>query len=966
MCFCRKCDVAIISRFSFHSILEKLICTIKFRRQLQQGAILTPLGFFTVMGPLNKGKYPWEKRKFQREMKHKLMELGKLIDVKDDINLEQQATQCDALKQVPFFSEPTDAMHEFVAELAMNTSTYWYQPGKVLIQEGDTDCDEMYILLRGSCEVFSCGQFLGRIENDVIGEIGILDLLERRTSTVQCATACQCMKLSRQVMVPILAKYPDARLRLLELARTRLTALSEAINGPEGGSLAIQDICGRLPGCAVGFGPDVDPVGRSASLGTGVPQKAFTGWGVAGCRRSPRVGALPPAFARTPVSEQLVIWQPLCAAVLIFSSYAYIFWKSGRATEARDLRMAKELQLRKLRGQQLVRGPDAGADVEACEAELELLREEEKRERELIGFGTASPTSRRYSLELNSLPQTETSREFMLIMPSMPKKEPPRTESASNEWCESLAVLADASLFAISPIFQDAPIPLVHALSKRLVDKTFQDGEVIMQDGEKFQPQRDFVYFIVKGEVEVWKDGNFINLLKEGETFGEGAALRKHATREATVKAKDDVKCRAACWPRFVVFGFGQGEKGHELVLPPNPGPLRLSGHFSLVLEQALDRFEAGDADLRPHVVHSTEEFLTIHDGYPKAAVHLLVLPRTRVASLAKLTPEHLPMLRRLCGYVAWLLEQLGQQDGVGWTHGLHSVPSLKQLHVHVMTMDFCSPCLKNAKHFCSFLPPFLVSLDEAVRVVSEGGFVERSLQELEEGMKKRRLCCHRCGADFGRSFAELKRHLAVCSATPKPFWPPPTAATASEAAVASASRGYKRALVTARSLLEVLEQHPSELVSEILEEVLSEREEQLRKKLGKHSTLAHKTVDIDFMFFKQLKPCAGVNNDERQYEFRHGNRQPKKQPKKSLRESPSEELSEGATTLMLRGLVRSINLDSFLRLLRNISQGYDLVYLPMGTRRSSNLGLAFVNYEDHASARRAFTALQQEPGESG
>lgn len=37
-----------------------------------------------------------------------------------------------------------------------------------------------------------------------------------------------------------------------------------------------------------------------------------------------------------------------------------------------------------------------------------------------------------------------------------------------------------------------------------------------------------------------------------------------------------------------------------------------------------------------------------------------------------------------------------------GWTHGLHSVPSLKQLHVHVMTLDFNSPCLKNAKHFSS------------------------------------------------------------------------------------------------------------------------------------------------------------------------------------------------------------------------------------------------------------------------
>ncbi|CAE7269149.1 unnamed protein product, partial [Symbiodinium sp. KB8] len=71
---------------------------------------------------------------FQREMKHKLMELGKLIDVKDDINLEQQATQCDALKQLPFFSDNSESMHEFVAELAMNTSTYWYQPGKVLLE----------------------------------------------------------------------------------------------------------------------------------------------------------------------------------------------------------------------------------------------------------------------------------------------------------------------------------------------------------------------------------------------------------------------------------------------------------------------------------------------------------------------------------------------------------------------------------------------------------------------------------------------------------------------------------------------------------------------------------------------------------------------------------------------------------------------------------------------------------------
>eukprot|EP00438_Fugacium_kawagutii_P036411 Skav202206 [mRNA] locus=scaffold5420:4020:4238:- [translate_table: standard] len=35
---------------------------------------------------------------------------------------------------------------------------------------------------------------------------------------------------------------------------------------------------------------------------------------------------------------------------------AFIIWKSNRATESRDRRMTKELELRRLRGAQLVRG----------------------------------------------------------------------------------------------------------------------------------------------------------------------------------------------------------------------------------------------------------------------------------------------------------------------------------------------------------------------------------------------------------------------------------------------------------------------------------------------------------------------------------------------------------------------------------------------------------------------------------
>ncbi|CAE7857839.1 unnamed protein product, partial [Symbiodinium necroappetens] len=118
------------------------------------------------------------------------------------------------------------------------------------------------------------------------------------------------------------------------------------------------------------------------------------------------------------VRDRLLIWQPLIAAVLIFGTYAFIIWKSNRAADARDRRMEKELELRRLRGLQLVRGNAGEDEVEACAAELEQLKLDEKSEREIIGWGTASPTSRRYSLELSSLPQTDVSREYLLMQPA--------------------------------------------------------------------------------------------------------------------------------------------------------------------------------------------------------------------------------------------------------------------------------------------------------------------------------------------------------------------------------------------------------------------------------------------------------------------------------------------------------------------------------------------------------------------
>lgn len=209
-------------------------------------------------------------------------------------------------------------------------------------------------------------------------------------------------------------------------------------------------------------------------------------------------------------------------------------------------------------------------------------------------------------------------------------------------------------------------------------------------------------------------------------------------------------------------------DRGEFPALRPSPGPIKFAGHFTRVLENTLDRVDAGDTGIESYLVHKTDEFVTMYDGYPKAALHLLVLPRQRLNSLADLLPIHLPMLRQLGAYVAWVMEGIAKaRPELQLTHGVHAVPSLHQLHVHVVSQDFCSPSMKNAKHYNSFQPPFLVPLDDITMSLEDGTDVRArfGLAHAKQRMEKRELQCNRCGAEFHRSFAELKRHLATCTA---------------------------------------------------------------------------------------------------------------------------------------------------------------------------------------------------------
>lgn len=220
-------------------------------------------------------------------------------------------------------------------------------------------------------------------------------------------------------------------------------------------------------------------------------------------------------------------------------------------------------------------------------------------------------------------------------------------------------------------------------------------------------------------------------------------------------------------------------------------------------------------------VIYFNDDFVVIHDKYPKATIHTLLLPRDvrfslmhpfdaleDVEFLAKVQKE----VMKLKVLVATELQRrLGthsrsdaareavlngtaepedvnvnviapspsspssssaspMNEGAGakvpglpagrdWAAdvkcGVHAVPSMGHLHIHVLSGDMHSPTLRHRKHYNSFNTPFLVDVAD---FPLPAGDPRRSSKE--EGYMRRDLVCWRCQRNFKNQFKELKEHL--------------------------------------------------------------------------------------------------------------------------------------------------------------------------------------------------------------
>jgi histidine triad (HIT) family protein len=85
--------------------------------------------------------------------------------------------------------------------------------------------------------------------------------------------------------------------------------------------------------------------------------------------------------------------------------------------------------------------------------------------------------------------------------------------------------------------------------------------------------------------------------------------------------------------------------------------------------------------------VHEDDHLLAFHDIHPWAPVHILVIPKTHIVSMAEVGDEHAELLGRMMAVTPRLMRELGVTNG--FRHvintGRDGMQEVMHLHLHVM-----------------------------------------------------------------------------------------------------------------------------------------------------------------------------------------------------------------------------------------------------------------------------------------
>ncbi|EXJ84119.1 hypothetical protein A1O3_04786 [Capronia epimyces CBS 606.96] len=190
-------------------------------------------------------------------------------------------------------------------------------------------------------------------------------------------------------------------------------------------------------------------------------------------------------------------------------------------------------------------------------------------------------------------------------------------------------------------------------------------------------------------------------------------------------------------------------------------------------------------------VIQHTERTVLVQDAFPKATVHLLLLPRdsskwnlnprdafddhkfvdmvrSEAAAAVRLAASELS--RVISPYSESCRARIAAMEGDDppdvlpagrdftkeFKVGIHAHPSMSHLHVHIISRDMHSARLKHQKHYNSFNTDFFIPLEDFPLAKDD---IRRNTSYQNANLKKD-YKCWRCGKVFGNKFKQLKEHL--------------------------------------------------------------------------------------------------------------------------------------------------------------------------------------------------------------
>eukprot|EP01084_Bolivina_argentea_P123297 218502_1 len=168
-------------------------------------------------------------------------------------------------------------------------------------------------------------------------------------------------------------------------------------------------------------------------------------------------------------------------------------------------------------------------------------------------------------------------------------------------------------------------------------------------------------------------------------------------------------------------------------------------------------------------IFYEDNDFIVIYDRFFKAKIHLLIMPKIKFQSIYELNPlnnYHIKMIERIIQIAEWIKNDILKRNKniINIKYGFHAVPTLNQMHCHLISGDMDSQHMKKTKHYNSFNTQYFVPANILLKTlkIDKRKFTVDKKYYKNVFYNAKKLKCQFCFREF-EELSDVKLHIKRC-----------------------------------------------------------------------------------------------------------------------------------------------------------------------------------------------------------